>query len=76
MKPWVLLLGCLLVVTSQAQTRREVWQWRDENGVTHFSDYPAARCPQDHPERVAREHDCGRPCLGRGGCPAPGTTRG
>jgi len=40
MKKWVLLLGCLLVVTSQAQTRREVWQWRDENGVTHFSDFP------------------------------------
>ncbi len=40
MKTWVLLLGCLLVVTSQAQTRRDVWQWRDENGVTHFSDYP------------------------------------
>jgi hypothetical protein len=40
MKPWVLLLGCLLVVTSEAQTRREVWQWRDENGVTHFSDFP------------------------------------
>ena len=36
----VLLLGCLLVVTSEAQTRREVWQWRDENGVTHFSDFP------------------------------------
>jgi len=40
MKKWILLLGCLLVVTGQAQTRREVWQWRDENGVTHFSDYP------------------------------------
>ena len=40
MKNWVLLLGCLLVATSQAQTRRDVWQWRDENGVTHFSDYP------------------------------------
>ena len=41
MKTWVLLLGCLLALTSQAQARREVWQWRDANGVTHFSDYPA-----------------------------------
>lgn len=40
MKTWVLLLGCLLALTSQAQTRREVWQWRDADGVTHFSDYP------------------------------------
>ncbi len=41
MKTWVLLLGCLLALSSQAQTRREVWQWQDANGVTHFSDYPA-----------------------------------
>ncbi len=40
MKTWVLLLGCLLALTSQAQSRREVWQWRDADGVTHFSDYP------------------------------------
>ena len=40
MKTWVLLLGCLLALASEAQTRREVWQWRDANGVTHFSDYP------------------------------------
>ena len=40
MKTWVLLLGCLLALASQAQTRREVWQWRDADGVTHFSDYP------------------------------------
>ena len=40
MKTWVLLLGCLLALTSQAQARREVWQWRDADGVTHFSDFP------------------------------------
>jgi hypothetical protein len=43
MKTSVLILGCLLVTASLAQsttTRREVWQWRDENGVTHFSDQP------------------------------------
>jgi hypothetical protein len=40
MKHWVLLLGCLLALTSQAQTRREVYQWRDADGVMHFSDYP------------------------------------
>jgi Domain of unknown function (DUF4124) len=40
MKTWVLLLGCLLALSSQAQTRREVYQWRDADGVTHFSDYP------------------------------------
>jgi hypothetical protein len=42
MKTWLLLLGCLLAFTSSAQSsRREVWQWKDANGVTHFSDYPA-----------------------------------
>lgn len=41
MKTWVLLLlGCMLVTTSHAQSRRVVYQWRDANGVTHFSDYP------------------------------------
>ncbi len=40
MKTWLLLLACLLAVSSQAQTRREVYQWRDADGVTHFSDYP------------------------------------
>jgi hypothetical protein len=41
MKTWVpVLLGCILVATSHAQSRREVYQWRDANGVTHFSDYP------------------------------------
>lgn len=43
MKTCVLLLGCLLATASFAQstqTRREVWQWRDANGVTHFSDQP------------------------------------
>jgi hypothetical protein len=44
MKPWVLLLGCLLASASLAQTtttRREVWEWKDANGVTHYSDAPA-----------------------------------
>jgi hypothetical protein len=44
MKPWVLLLGCLLAAASLAQTtttRREVWEWKDANGVTHYSDAPA-----------------------------------
>ena len=44
MKPWVLLLGCLLAAASLAQTtttRREVWEWRDANGVMHYSDAPA-----------------------------------
>ena len=42
MKTWLVLLGCLLAFTSSAQSsRREVWQWKDANGVTHFSDYPA-----------------------------------
>jgi hypothetical protein len=40
MKISVLLLGCLLALSSQAQTRREVYQWVDTDGVTHFSDYP------------------------------------
>ena len=40
MKTWVLLLGCLLALSSQAQTRREVYEWKDADGVTHYSDYP------------------------------------
>jgi hypothetical protein len=40
MKTWVLLLGCLLALPSQAQTRREVYEWKDADGVTHYSDYP------------------------------------
>jgi hypothetical protein len=41
MKTRVLLLGCLLALSSQAQTRREVYEWKDADGVTHYSDYPA-----------------------------------
>lgn len=44
MNKWVLLFGCLLATASQAQsttTRREVWEWKDANGVTHYSDAPA-----------------------------------
>lgn len=41
MKTWVLLLlGCMLVATSHAQSRREVYEWTDANGVKHYSDYP------------------------------------
>ena len=41
MKTWVLLLlGCMLVATSHAQSRREVYEWTDANGVKHYADYP------------------------------------
>jgi hypothetical protein len=41
MKTWVLLLlGCMLAATSHAQSRREVYEWTDANGVKHYSDYP------------------------------------
>jgi hypothetical protein len=37
----VLLLGCLLAVAAQAQeTKRELWTWKDANGVTQYSDRP------------------------------------
>jgi hypothetical protein len=37
----VLLLGCLLAVSVQAQeTKRELWTWKDANGVTQYSDRP------------------------------------
>jgi hypothetical protein len=37
----VLLLGCLLALSVQAQnTTRELWKWKDANGVTHYSDVP------------------------------------
>jgi hypothetical protein len=43
MRQWFpLLLGCCLLATSSlAQTRREVWEWTDANGVKHYSDAPA-----------------------------------
>jgi hypothetical protein len=43
MKTSVLLLGCLLATASMAQSTsrgREVWEWKDANGVTHYSDAP------------------------------------
>jgi hypothetical protein len=37
----VLLLGCLLALSAQAQeSRRELWTWKDANGVTQYSDRP------------------------------------
>ena len=37
----VLLLGCLLALSAQAQdTTRELWKWKDADGVTHYSDVP------------------------------------
>lgn len=37
----VLLLGCLLATSLQAQdTKRELWTWKDANGVTQYSDRP------------------------------------
>jgi hypothetical protein len=37
----VLLLGCLLALSAQAQeTTRELWKWKDAEGVTHYSDVP------------------------------------
>jgi hypothetical protein len=37
----MLLFGCLLAVAVQAQeTRRELWTWKDANGVTQYSDRP------------------------------------
>jgi hypothetical protein len=41
MKTWVLvLLGCMLAATSHAQSRRDVYEWTDADGVKHYSDYP------------------------------------
>ncbi len=42
MNTWkVLLLGCLLAASSHAQTRREIWEWTDADGIKHYSDAPA-----------------------------------
>ena len=41
MKTRTVLLGCLLAMAVQAQeTKRELWTWKDANGVTQFSDRP------------------------------------
>jgi hypothetical protein len=37
----VLLLGCLLALSVQAQeSKRELWTWKDASGVTQYSDRP------------------------------------
>lgn len=37
----VLLLGCLFALAVQAQeSKRELWMWKDANGVTQYSDRP------------------------------------
>lgn len=37
----VLLLGCLFALAAQAQeSKRELWTWKDANGVTQYSDRP------------------------------------
>ncbi|HET9692986.1 MAG TPA: DUF4124 domain-containing protein [Steroidobacteraceae bacterium] len=44
MKTSVLILGCLLATASLAQStsrNREIWEWKDADGVTHYSDAPA-----------------------------------
>ena len=39
MKTRTVLLGCLLAMAVQAQeSRRELWTWKDANGVTQYSD--------------------------------------
>jgi hypothetical protein len=41
MKTRVLLLGCLLALAVQAQeSKRELWTWKDANGITQYSDRP------------------------------------
>jgi Domain of unknown function (DUF4124) len=42
MKTRILVLAsCLVAFASQAQeSKRELWTWRDANGVVHFSDTP------------------------------------
>ncbi len=38
----LLLLGCVLALPAHAQeAKRELWTWKDANGVTHYSDRPA-----------------------------------
>jgi hypothetical protein len=37
------LVCCMVALSSQAQTtKRELWVWKDANGVTHYSDKPEA----------------------------------
>jgi len=37
----LLLLGCVLALPALAQeAKRELWMWKDQSGVTHYSDRP------------------------------------
>jgi hypothetical protein len=41
MKTQTVLLGCLLAMAVQAQeSKRELWTWKDANGITQYSDRP------------------------------------
>jgi len=41
MKTRMLLLGCLFALSSHAQdAKREMWVWKDANGVPHYEDRP------------------------------------
>lgn len=41
MRTRVLLLGCLFALANPAQgSTRDLWVWKDANGVTHYSDRP------------------------------------
>jgi hypothetical protein len=41
MKTPVLMFGCLFALAVQAQeSKRELWTWKDANGVTQYSDRP------------------------------------
>lgn len=41
MRTRTVLLGCLLAMAVQAQeSKRELWTWKDANGVTQYSDRP------------------------------------
>ncbi|MES9993279.1 MAG: glutaredoxin family protein [Candidatus Thiodiazotropha sp.] len=41
MRPFELVLGCLLVLTTSGSVSAEaIYKWRDENGKIHFGDRP------------------------------------
>ncbi len=77
MKTRILVLAsCLLAFASQAQeSRKELWTWKDANGVVHFSDTPGPGATRVdlvvHGTSVRRRDGTGFRG-GRSGCAAAG----
>ena len=77
MKTRTVLLGCLLAMAVQAQeSRRELWTWKDANGVTQYSDRPVPGAKRVELAGVSSPAASTAAPAVRGGSEPVGTCRG